>query len=403
MSAMPRFDVVVAGGGLAGLSLVNALRPAIRCGLKVAVLEAFPGVHRHNRALALNLRTLALLAEWGVAPMPQAPIGHIEVSARGVAGRVRLDGKPLHQPRLGGVVWERALHQALLESLPDGVTWQAPARLTGWQLGAEFLDLALDDGQRWRTRLLVGADGPNSEVRALAGLPVAEHDYQQTAWLFPLCAPQAGERQDWAFERFDDQGPMALLPVPPSAPNLTGRTHRFEAVWCLPGLRHPRGWDDPERLVAAFADSFGSALGPLEADGPAVRYALLRRLARPRVAPRLLLCGQAAATLHPVAGQGFNLVARDVAAIAAQVGAAEDPGAWSGLVRLARSREDDEALIGRFTDGLDAIFAREQGEWLKGTALWMASKPWVSGPLVRLASGLLGNSRFAAVRRGGKA
>jgi 2-octaprenyl-6-methoxyphenol hydroxylase len=201
-----------------------------------------------------------------------------------------------------------------------------------------------------RTRLLVAADGGDSAIRKRLGFSARECTYGHHAVITTVSAdrPLPGT----AFERFTDTGPLALLPMTEG---------RYSVVWTS------RDEDTPDRLalsdeafLAQLQDRFGYRLGRLSRPGRRVAYPLKLLLTRDPVRSRVVLIGNAAHTLHPVAGQGFNLGLRDVAALAEVVSdaarAGQDPGAKTALAAYRRLRGSDQARAATVTDGLARLF-----------------------------------------------
>lgn len=383
---MAEFDVVIVGGGLVGGSLASALRDLP---LRVALIESAP-VRASNkpspdeRVIALSLgsrRIFGGLGVWpAIAPVAE-PILSIHVSDRGHCGFTRLDRREEGVEALGYVAPARAMDLAIQESLEQASNLQIlrPARLLDHRVGAEGVALEIQVGdERWRvtTRLLVAADGGDSSVRERLGLQVDGHDYGQDAVITTLLAGQPHPGQ--AFERFTDTGPLAMLPMPGG---------RYSVVWtCRPtettGLLSLIDADFVARLQARF----GWRLGRLSAPSPRQAYPLKLKLVRETIHERLVLIGNAAHTLHPVAGQGFNLGLRDVAALAEALGGAsrqgQDVGASNTLADYARWRGRDQTETACLTDTLARLFV----------------VPWRP---VRIARnlGLLGLDLLPAVRR----
>ena len=357
---MAEFDVVIVGGGLVGGSLASALR---NLPLRVALIESAP-VRASNkpspdeRVIALSLgsrRIFGGLGVWpAIAPVAE-PILSVHVSDRGHCGFSRLDRREEGVEAFGYVTPARAMDLALQESLEQASNLQIlrPARLLDHRVGSDGVELEIQvDGERRRvtTRLLVAADGGESSVRERLGLQVDGHDYGQDAVITTVLAdrPHTGQ----AFERFTDTGPLAMLPMPGG---------RYSVVWtCRPTETTALLSLTDADFVARLQARFGWRLGRLSAPSPRQAYPLKLKLVRETIHERLVLIGNAAHTLHPVAGQGFNLGLRDVAALAEALGGAarhgQDVGAPSTLADYARWRGRDQAETARLTDTLARLF-----------------------------------------------
>jgi 2-octaprenyl-6-methoxyphenol hydroxylase len=357
---MAEFDVVIVGGGLVGSSLASALRGLP---LRVALIESAPPCTPNQpgpdeRVIALSLgsrRIFGGLGVWpAIAPVAE-PIQSVHVSDRGHCGFTRLDRREENVEALGYVTPARAIDCAIQASLERATNLQIlrPARLVDHRIRAEHveLDLQLGDEQRCiDTRLLVAADGGNSSVRERLVLKMNEHDYGQDAVITTVTADRP--RPGLAFERFTDTGPLAMLPMPGG---------RYSVVWsCRPAQTTELLSLTDDDFIARLQARFGQRLGRLSALSPRQAYPLKLKLVRETIHERLVLIGNAAHTLHPVAGQGFNLGLRDVAALAeALAGAARhggDPGATGTLAEYRRWRGRDQADTARLTDTLARLF-----------------------------------------------
>ncbi len=354
------YDVLVVGGGLVGASLACALggQP-----LKVGVLEAVPfersGASSYDdRAIALSYGARLIFEAMGVWPaMAEAAcaIRRIHVSDRGRFGAARLDCREQGVEALGYVIASRPLGGALLERVAqlDNVDYLCPARVLEVCAAGAAAELEVEiDGVRrtLRSRLLVAADGTRSAVRERLGVETLEEDYGQSAVIANVTPSRSHDHV--AFERFTDTGPMAMLP-------LDGE--RCALVWTVPRERTEELLSlDDDAFLAALQERFGWRLGRILEVGPRSAYPLLQIFARRQVQPRLLLIGNAAHAMHPVAGQGFNLGLRDVAQLAdllvEALAVGQDPGAPELLERYARGRRDDQRYVMGATDALVRLF-----------------------------------------------
>jgi 2-octaprenyl-6-methoxyphenol hydroxylase len=358
----PRFDVLVAGGGMTGLALACAL-----AGARVRVLlieqRALPATTElpfDGRVTAISRGSRHLLEGIGVWPHlagEAQPILEIEVGERHSPLTVHYDHRAVGGKPLGHIVENRVIRRALLRRMTElagGVLAIAapdqPARI---ERRAEGVEVRLASGARPRAGLLAAADGRESPLRDLAGIGVMRWSYEQTGIVATIAhgEPHHGR----AFERFFATGPLAMLPM-------LGR--RSSIVWAADNrlARELIALDDRE-FVAELADRFGDRYGALELAGPRWHYPLSMVQARRYTDRRLALVGDAARAIHPIAGQGWNLALRDVAALAELIVDARRLGLDSGgaavLARYERWRRFDSlALIG-ITDGLNRLFAND--------------------------------------------
>ncbi len=359
---MTRFDVVIAGGGVVGASLACALRGS---GARVAVVEAgAPGApeppsfdERHTALAPTTRRLLVALGLWPAIQASAAPIVEIHVSDRGRFGFTRMRAREEGLEALGWVVPNRVLGAALMPVLEAGepVRLYRPAGLAevAGHEAAMRLTVVGSAGEREviETALLVVAEGARSATRAALGIGVRERGYGQSAVIANLRPDHdpAGR----AFERFTEHGPLALLPAGNGAAAL---------IWAVPSAAADAllALDD-RAFLARLQEAFGYRLGRFREAGARQAYPLAAITADRFTAPRTVVLGNAAHTLHPVAGQGFNLAGRDVAGLAETIEQAlregSDPGA-AGLLRdYERQRRADYRRTFTFTDALVRVFS----------------------------------------------
>ena len=359
------YDLVIVGGGLIGGSLACALAGT---GLRVALVEAVAAdaplqPSYDERVIALSWgsrRIFEGIGLWaGIAPESE-PILKVHVSERGQCGFARLDHRELGVEALGYVAPARAMGAAIrarLGGCPDpaaGIDVLCPARLESYRVESDRVDVDIQaDGERRRleARLLVAADGGDSAVRRGLAVPVDERPYGHDAVIATVTPdrPLAGH----AFERFTDSGPLALLPMTQG---------RYSVVWtCRDSDRASVLGLSDAGFLAALQERFGYRLGRFVQTSPRRAYPLKLVLTRETVQPRLVLIGNAAHTLHPVAGQGFNLGLRDVAALAEVLSESResrsDPGAPQVLKDYLDWRGRDQEDVARLTDILARVFA----------------------------------------------
>jgi 2-octaprenyl-6-methoxyphenol hydroxylase len=353
-------DVLIAGGGPVGAALALALRGA---GLEVCLVDP-PGKagERAFRPVALSHGSrLALERAGAFDRIAATPIDTIHVSQSGGFGRTVIRREEHDLPALGYVSDLSAIEAVLLDAVAAERT---PGRVAGWQAEADRIRVrvANDAGARQvRSRLLVLADGGQ-----IAGDDLALRDYGQTAIVARVRTEIVRPRTAW--ERFTPEGPLALLPFANEA---------YAAVWTVRSREAPALAEaTDERFAAALGERFGRRLGRFAADGPRASYPLRLWFRRSSVAgPRVLAIGNAAQTLHPVAGQGLNLGLRDAAALAAMVRRTPRAGlggeAFVAAFRDAR-RLDRFAAIG-VTDLLVRVFSNDSAPLRLARGLGLAA------------------------------
>jgi 2-octaprenyl-6-methoxyphenol hydroxylase len=354
------YDILVVGGGMVGASLARALAGS---GLRLGVLEAVTPDASHQpsydeRVIALSWGSRVILEAMGRWPTlaPHAePIERIHISDRGHFGSARLDCRDHGLPALGYVAPASAIGQALMEGVAGqaDLDWLSPATLEDFRVESDrVLVQARTDhsSHRLQARLLVAADGGGSPIRERLGLPLQQCSYGHSAVVANLTPgrPHGGV----AYERFTDTGPLAMLPM-------TGG--RCSLVWTERDAALPETLAlDDVAFLARLQRRFGFRLGHLQRVGRRSAYPLRLLRVRELARPRLVLIGNAAHTLHPVGGQGFNLGLRDVALLAellVQAGdRGSDPGAPELLGRYAAGRLPDQGRVAWITDTLARLF-----------------------------------------------
>jgi 2-octaprenyl-6-methoxyphenol hydroxylase len=361
----PDFDLLIVGGGMVGASLARAVSGL---GLRIGVVEAYeteavaqPSFD--DRVIALSWGSRLILqgiGDWPVMAKVVEPIRNIHISDRGHFGFTHLDSVKEGVDALGYVVTARDMGEVLqrnLSGLAD-VTFICPAKLSGFSVESDRVKVSLleDDADRQCTaRLLVAADGGESQVRQLLDIQLKEREYGQTAIIANLTASQP--HRGVAYERFTDSGPLAMLPMTEGRISMVW-TARDDQVAALMAK-------DDAGFLATLQERFGYRLGRLETIGRRQAYPLRLRQASEQVRPRVALVGNAAHTIHPVTGQGFNLGLRDVAVLADLLADAarqqQDPGEMVLLNAYAAWRQRDQQAVAWITDTLARMFANPLG------------------------------------------
>lgn len=352
-------DVAIAGGGLVGLSLAVALG---ELPLSVVVIEPIPAsaalqpsFDARMTALAPgSRRVLEALGVWAGVAGQVTPIRSICISDAGSGGFARLAAAEQGLEVLGYTVENAVLGQALrarAAKLPR--LRQLAAAATGLQAGTDRRQVTTSGGMIVAARLVIAADGADSALRPALGIETRVRDYGQQAIVVNVATGRFHAQV--AHERFTPAGPIAALPA-------TGGRVTF--VWTLPQAEALRVLAlDDAGFLAALQRAFGFRLGRLLQAGRRVAWPLALTEAVRTSAPRALLLGNAAQSLHPAAAQGFNLALRDVAALAevladelAEHGPGADPGAPRAAARYVAWREADRRGAIRFTDSLVDLF-----------------------------------------------
>ncbi len=360
MEKSMRYDVVIVGGGFAGMLLATILGET---GVSVAVVEprAEDNLASRNfdgRTTAIapsSQRMFEVLGIWDkINPNAQA-IRDIRVADQGSPFFVHYSEGDLGAEALGWVAenWliRRAINEKIL-SLPSvKIFWGVEVR--GFECTEPFCEASLSDGTRLQSRLLVGADGRRSQTRKHLGISTTEWNYNQHAIVFSVRHERAHEGV--AIEHFLKSGPFAILP-------LTG--NRSSIVWTERATLASHFLRlDEEQFLEEASIRFGDFLGELTLEGPRWAYPLSLMNAHSYVAPRVALVADAAHTIHPIAGQGINIGWRDVAALGEVIietmRLGLDPGSLTALNKYQKWRRPDNVLMLATTDLLNRLFSND--------------------------------------------
>jgi len=357
---MKDYDVVIVGGGMVGASFALALRGTA---LRVLLIEsvspdsaAQPSFDERTTALGNGSRQIfETLGVWPKMADAAAPIRSIHVSDAGRFGVARLDAREQGVAAFGYVVPNRVIGRALWAALRGAanVALRVPAKLESATPRPDGVQLEISAAgvtETVQAAVAVAADGAGSVLRASAGIAAEVEDYDQVAIVVNAATerPNNGE----AFERFTASGPLAVLPTVGGG---------YTVVWAVRPARAAEllALDD-EAFAAELLASFGWRAGRWSRVGRRNQYPLSLSRATETVAGRVVLIGNAAQALHPVAGQGFNLGLRDAATLAEMLaGAAADPDFGELLARFSAWRAADRQGVTRFTDGLVKLFGSE--------------------------------------------
>ena len=386
-----QYDVVIVGAGLVGQSIAAALvqgNEALKNPLKIALIDPHFSSEAPARGTDIqdfDLRVSALtektraflesLGAWQKIPAERlAPYTHMHVWDAEGTGAVNFDAADLHVPALGHIVENSQTLWGIQQSLQSmaetngGVDILAESvRYLDNRDPEGYTPVALDNGDMLRARLVIGADGAMSRVRAWAGLPTREWDYGHHAIVATVRCEQSMQATAW--QRFRPQGPLAFLPMPHDE-------HLASIVWSTTE-------DEADELLAmndeafnaALTQAFESHLGNITASSDKGRFPLRQRHAKDYWCEGVVLSGDAAHTIHPLAGQGVNLGFKDAQTLAEELLRAQSKGLDIGsalvLGRYQRRRQADNLSTMAVMEGFKRLFAADDPllRWLRNEGM----------------------------------
>ncbi|WLP95194.1 FAD-dependent monooxygenase [Psychrobacter sp. M13] len=370
-------QVLIVGGGHVGLSFALLLA---HHGIASTLLEknSYPEIGPENdrsrshyldsRNTALSRRTVQIYQEiglWSELQSHACRIDAVQISEQGSFGKAQLNKKDERVESFGQVMENAWLGRKLLLAAQNEplitIIDNAEVVTIGQQSDSVTLTFSYyngsEDEQQLQGSVLVACDGRDSNIRQLLDIGISTYDYQQTAIVGVVETSMPHEHT--AIERFSPAGPLAVLPL--TDPDGDGnddyqKGHRRSVVWVCPTGEEQQYLEDDVHFLATLQQAFGERAGKFTAAGRRGAYPLTRVLAKSQVDGRCVIMGNAAHTLHPVAGQGFNLCMRDAHVLAqmmsTQVMKGADIGDISLLKRYAKSRQTDQKRVIRFCDAV---------------------------------------------------
>ncbi|MCE0494104.1 2-octaprenyl-6-methoxyphenyl hydroxylase [Vibrio salinus] len=356
---MKNYDVVIAGGAVVGATFALALSRQAQRSLSIAVVEANPFDPSQNggfdaRSIALSLGTRDILDRFGLWEEIESvatPIKRIHVSDKGHAGMTGIEAEKLHVPALGYVVELAKIGEIYNNKLKksSNIELICPSAISGLNQQENAVDIELSGGNWIRSKLLVAADGTASECCHLAGIDSEFENYGQVA-IIANVVPEKNHN-GVAYERFTSEGPVAMLPM---------SDKRMSLVWCVTPDRAEILMDSSDdEFLSVLQKQFGWRLGKIKSTGIRHLYPLGLTVRRSKISHRVAAVGNAAQTLHPIAGQGFNLGIRDVASLVDEMihYSGDDFGEYRCLSRYQKRREADQEQTINLTSSLVHTFS----------------------------------------------
>lgn len=394
-----QYDVVIVGGGLVGASFACALASEANAApLSILVIEAVEAMASSTsfdaRSTALSYGSKQIYSQlglWDDLADVVTPIHKIHVSDRGHFGAVRLDHEQLGVEALGYVAENhdlgRVLNQALESS--EAIQFLRPAQIAKMTPIPQGMRLELQDTGSIEARLVVLADGGKSSLTAQLGITSQVKRYEQKAIISNIAFEN--DHNNVAYERFTDSGPLAVLPLAQLEYNKRGAL-----IWTVPQEQADviLALSDDE-FLKALQERFGHRLGRLTKVGARFAYPLSLSVAQEQVRPGLVLLGNVAHTLHPVAGQGLNLALRDAQCLARVLVQAcesdKDIGSMPVLCRYVEAQKGDQNNTIDFSHYMTQLFSNTQPALVMARKLGLFSVdliPFVKHSFAKQAMGL---------------
>ncbi|WP_455207165.1 UbiH/UbiF/VisC/COQ6 family ubiquinone biosynthesis hydroxylase [Kaarinaea lacus] len=392
-----QFDIIINGGGMVGLLLANALAPRK---LSIAIIEAGEQqltwkannfdlrVSAITRASQQIFTTLNLWQE--MAAMRISPFREMHVWDSTGDGVIHFDSAEIGQDCLGHIIENSVIQLVLRERLKnfDNIHWFQPAAPSQLEINEQQVSLTLDNGNEITARLIVGADGGQSWVRQQAGIAVQSTDYRQNAVVATVKTQLF--HQETAWQRFMPTGPLAFLPLTDGYSSIVWSTTPEHAESLL-------AMDD-DAFKHALAEGFDFQLGKILETSARAKFPLRGQHAKHYVKQHLVLIGDAAHTIHPLAGQGVNLGFADAATLAEvlidSVKAKRDIGSLKTLRRYERWRKGDNLAMLSAMTGFKTLFGNNNAvlKTLRNNGLNITNSiAPVKNTIIRHAMGLAGD------------
>ncbi len=400
------FDIIISGGGLSGSLMALSLSQLTKADgsvLSIAIVEALPYQQTNSaedtslfdaRVLALSHGSASYLAKvgaWQYLKDDACAIKDIDISDKGHFAKARLNASEYRVNALGYVIDMALIGKAQLKALNDtshkhsnNIQWFSPDSIeqVNWQdqcVDEEQVTVNLKSGKQLSAKLLLACDGVQSPVRKLANIEVTCDDYNQVALIANVTTSEPHLNK--AFERFTKNGPIAMLPL--NSVTKQAGASRCSLVWTMtPEQAEKITQLDDEAFKVALELAFGSYLGAITQVGKRDVYPLVLLQAQRQTYQRMALVGNSSHTIHPIAGQGFNLGLRDVEVMTNLVANAlankQDIGGVALLHAYQVDRVKDQGEVIQLTDSLVTLFANDLPPLVVGRNIGLQALNFIS-------------------------
>ena len=381
---MKEYDVIIVGAGMVGASMACLLSETSKVGsrspIKIAVVEAiaaqpFTNDNFDARVAAITEKSRQCLDLCDVWPSIEksrvSPYLSMNVWDAESTGRISFDCDEIRRPNLGHIVESRVIVSALLEKMAehDHVDLICPAKIVDYRRNKNNIMIDLDGTCSLSAKLLIGADGGNSKVRDHFGFKLKEWDYHQEAIVSTIRTEKPNERTAW--QSFTAKGPLAFLPL-----NDKDNLHHCSLVWSQdsPTAQKLMTLDD-KNFCDALTVASESCLGKILSIDRRFSFPLIQRHATEYAQSRVVLVGDAAHTIHPLAGQGVNLGFADAQTLAQTLHQCrlegQNPGDLKVLKRYENRRKPENMLMAAVMEGFKRLFGSDDPgvRWLRNGGL----------------------------------
>lgn len=387
------YDLIIIGAGMVGATLACLIAQQNKT---VAVVESYlPDSFHVDDSAELRVSAISRASQrafeqvdaWDeMLAMRVSPYEAMHVWDGAGDGMIRFDAAELGEPNLGHIIENKVVQLALLNRMrsAENIDLIHPASLASYAItdDDQGVIVTLEDGHQLSADLLVGADGANSMVRSLSGIDLRSDDYAQKGLVAVIKTELP--HQNTAWQRFLPSGPLALLPLSDGTCSI---------VWTLPADRADYHLAmDEEIFNHALGEAFNGYLGEMQVISQRAAFPLIGRHAEHYVLPNIALVGDAAHTIHPLAGQGVNLGLKDAVELAKVIASSSrSAGSYSLLRRYERARKGDNHLTQKAMEGFNTLFGHDLSLVKTARSLGLNilnNAPFIKNEMIKKAMGL---------------